>query len=159
MLNSLINKFGSTLYIQIWENRIRAVDIKTSAVFDEKPLLQVDTNKKRVVTAFGNSAFINPINPFSHPRSLLNDFHNAECLLQAIVKKLAGKKLISPAPEIIIHPMEKIEGGLTSIEIRAFTEMAYGAGAREVAIYQGKETLVISQIDFKQIVKQSMEES
>jgi len=26
--------------------------------------------------------------------------------------------------------MEKIEGGLTSIEIRAFKEMAYGAGAR-----------------------------
>ena len=134
MLSSIINKFGSILYIQIWENRFRAVDIKTSAVFDEKPLLQITTDKKSIITAFGNSAYINPINAFSHPRSLLNDFYSAERLPQAIVKKVIGKKLISPAPAIIIHPMEKIEGGLTSIEIRAFTEMAYGA--REVAIYK-----------------------
>jgi len=98
--------------------------------------------------------FSSSVNPFSHPRSLLNDFYNAERLLQAIVKKLTGKKFISPAPAIIIHPMEKIEGGLTSIEIRAFKEMAYGAGAREVAIYQAKEALKDSEINFKDIVKQ-----
>lgn len=49
MLSSLINKFGSILYIQIWENRIRAVDIKMSAVFDEKPLLQITTDKRALL--------------------------------------------------------------------------------------------------------------
>ncbi len=156
MIRSFINKFGSTLYVQIWENRIRVLDIGTNEVFDEKPLLQVETRKNgaKDVTAFGNSAYINPLNPFSHPRALLCDFFIAERLLQEIVKKLVGKKFISPAPAIIIHPMEKNEGGLTMIEIRAFREMALDAGGRDVAIYQGKVTLEASKINFKDVVKQ-----
>ena len=35
--------------------------------------------------------------------------------------------------------MEKTEGGLTMIEKRAFRELAFGAGAREVVLYQGKQ--------------------
>lgn len=38
--------------------------------------------------------------------------------------------------------MEKAEGGLTMIEIRAFREMGLGAGARDVAIYQGNNALI-----------------
>ncbi|WP_299795510.1 rod shape-determining protein [uncultured Shewanella sp.] len=156
MIRSFINKFGPTLYIQIWENRIRVVDVESNEVFDEKPLLQIETRKNgaKHVTAFGNNAYISPVNPFSHPRSLLRDFFIGERLLQEIVKKLVGKKFISLAPAIIVHPMEKIEGGLTMIEIRAFREMALGAGARDVAIYQGKGTLEPSTINFKEIVKQ-----
>lgn len=41
MIRSFIDKFGSTLYVQIWENRIRVVD--TNELFDEKPLLQIET--------------------------------------------------------------------------------------------------------------------
>ena len=156
MFRSLINKFGSTLYVQIWENRIRVVNVETNEVFDEKPLLQIEMGKNgaKDVTAFGNNAFINPLNPFSHPRALLCDFFIAERLLQLIVKKLLGKKFILCAPAIIIHPMEKNEGGLTMIEIRAFKEMGLGAGGRDVAIYQGKSTLELSQINFKELVKQ-----
>ena len=40
------------------------------------------------------------------------------------------------------------------IEIRAFREMALGAGGRDVAIYQGKVTLEASKINFKDVVKQ-----
>jgi len=156
MIRSFINKFGSTLYVQIWENRIKVTDVETNEIFDEKPLLQIETrsNGAKEVTAFGNNAYIKPLNPFSHPRALLKDFFVAERLLQIIVKKLIGKKFITPAPEIIIHPMEKTEGGLTMIEIRAFREMALGAGGRDVAIYQGKDTLDLAKINFKEIVKQ-----
>jgi rod shape-determining protein MreB len=156
MIRSFINKFGSTLYVQIWENRIRVVDINSNEFFDEKPLLQIETrsNGAKEVTAYGNNAQNKALNPFSHPRALLKDFFVAERLLQIIVKKLIGKKFITAAPEIIIHPMEKTEGGLTMIEIRAFREMGLGAGGRAVAIYQGKSTLVPAQIDFKDIVKQ-----
>lgn len=156
MIRSFINKFGSTLYVQIWENRIRVIDVETNKVFDEKPLLQIETksNGAKDVTAFGNNAYVNPTNPFSHPRALLNDFFVGERLLKEIIKKLVGKKFISPAPQIIIHPMEKTEGGLTMIEVRAFREMALGAGARNVAIHQGKDTLDIATINFKNIGKQ-----
>ncbi|MEW6997467.1 rod shape-determining protein MreB [Colwelliaceae bacterium BS250] len=155
MIRSFINKFGSTLYVQIWENRIRVVDLKTNEVFDEKPLLQIATGKNgsKVVTAFGNSAYISTVNPFSHSRALLNDFYIGERLLQLIVKKLIGKKFITSAPQIIIHPMEKTDGGLTMIEVRAFREMALGAGASEVAIHQGKDTLELSKIIFKDLIK------
>ncbi|MGS0681431.1 rod shape-determining protein MreB [Shewanella sp. 125m-7] len=156
MLRSLINKFGSTLYVQIWENRIRVIDIETNNVFDEKPLLQVETgiNGIKAITAFGNKAYINPLNPFSHPRALLSDFFVAERLLKEIMKQMVGKKFIPPAPTIIIHPMEKTEGGLTMIEIRAFREMALGAGARDVAVHQGKVPLEAATINFNDISKQ-----
>lgn len=155
MIRRFINKFGSTLYVQIWENRIRVVDIETNEVFDEKPLLQIEARKSgaKDVTAIGNKANVNPLNPFSHPRALLKDFFLGERLLQEIIKKLVGKKFIFPAPAIIIHPMEKTEGGLTMIEIRAFREMAFGAGARDVAIHQSKNALEPSMINFKDIVK------
>lgn len=157
MIRSFINSFGSTLYVQIWEHRIRVVDIKTNKVFDEKPLLQLGKthkNSSRKVVAFGNEARLNSLNPFSHPRNLFCDFEVGEKLLQEIIKKLIGKAFFSPAPAIIIHPMEKTEGGLTMIEVRAFKEMAYGAGAREVTVYQGKKTLTPSLINFEDIKKQ-----
>lgn len=155
MIRRLINKFGTTLYVQIWENRIRVLDVETNSVFDEKPLLQVETGKNgaKTVTAFGNSAYTRPINPFSHPRALLNDFFVGERLLREIIKKLVGKKFMSPAPAIIIHPMEKTEGGLTMIEVRAFQEMALGAGARDVIVYQGRDTLDPAKIHFKDMAK------
>jgi len=156
IIRHFINRFGTTLYIQIWENRIRAVDLETNNIFDEKPLLQVETNKhgKKCVTAFGNDAYRDPINPFSHPRTLLNNFYIGERLLQEIIKKLVGKKFISPAPAVIIHPMEKKLGGLTMIEVRAFREMVLGAGARDFAIHQGKHSLEPSTINFSEIAKE-----
>ncbi|MGS0689023.1 rod shape-determining protein MreB [Shewanella sp. 30m-9] len=155
MIRRLIDKLSPTLYVQIWENRIRVVDIETNGVFDEQPHLQVESSKNgaKIVTAFGNKAYVNPLNPFSHPRALLNDFFVAERLLKEIINQLAGKKLLSPAPIIIIHPMEKTEGGLTMIEIRAFREMAIGAGARDVVIHQGQESLINTEINFKELAK------
>ncbi|WP_299806115.1 rod shape-determining protein [uncultured Shewanella sp.] len=159
MFRRFIDKFSSTLYVQIWENRIRVVDIKTNVVFDEKPQLQVEQGKNgaQIVTAFGNKAYVNPLNPFSHPRALLNDFFVAERLLKEIINKLGDNKRLAPAPRLIIHPMEKTEGGLTMIEIRAFREMALGAGARDVVIHQGHEPLVNSAICFQELAKQEQE--
>ena len=72
-----------TIYIQIWENRIKVVDTVSGVVFDEAPLVAIETTKngQKVIIAVGNSAeSINSnsnvivVNPFSHPRALLNDF-------------------------------------------------------------------------------------
>lgn len=89
--------------------------------------------------------------PFSHPRSTLNDFYIAELLLNKIVKKVIPNKLFSTLPLMIIHPMEKSEGGLTAIEVRAFQGLSFRAGARDIAVYQGKDTLDISTIVFDDI--------
>ena len=42
------------------------------------------------------------------------------------------------------------------IEIRALREMALGAGARDVAVYQGENTLAASTIVFKDIALQEV---
>ena len=153
MIKNLLKMFNTTLYVQIWQDRIKVTDIKTNAVFDQKPLVQIETksNGVKFVTAIGNQAMVNVVNPFLHPRTLLNDFYVAEKLLQKIVIQLIGKKFISPIPAIIIHPMEKTEGGLTMIEIRAFEELAQGVGARKSVVYQGAE-MSISEINFEQLI-------
>jgi rod shape-determining protein MreB len=46
--------------------------------------------------------------------------------------------------------MEKLEGGLTIVEERAFKELAIGAGARDVIVYQGSE-LTIHDFNFDNI--------
>ena len=38
-----------------------------------------------------------------------------------------------------MHPMEKLEGGLTDIEKTAFKDLALGAGARNAIVYTGSE--------------------
>ena len=40
-----------------------------------------------------------------------------------------------------MHPLEKTEGGLTQIEVRALQELAAGAGAIEAHVWQGRELM------------------
>ncbi|MCP5410063.1 MAG: rod shape-determining protein [Chromatiaceae bacterium] len=160
----LLHKCGTTIYVRIWENRINFTDIQTRKSFDEKPLVAIDTKEKlkSEIVAVGNAALSNLaegieiINPFSHPRVLFTDFVVGEKLFQYALKKLLGNKLFSPAPVMIIHPMEKIEGGLTMIEVRALKELAFGAGARDSVVYVGKE-LLPHEIDYDSIKEQMRE--
>ena len=155
MLNALKKMMGSTMYVQIWENRLKITNIDTGAIFDEEPVLAIKkTNKGQpTITAFGNKASseiaedIEHVNPFSHPRSLIADFTAGEKLIQHIFKVLFDGSLFNPSPLAVIHPMEKTEGGLTQVEQRAFMELGAGAGARDVAVYQGPE-LDIHEFDF-----------
>ena len=154
MIRNFINKFSTTLYVQIWENRIKVTNTKTASIFDEKPLIdyQTKSNGKIQVLAFGNNAKPNSINPFSHPRVIFANFYAGEKLLQEIIKKLLSSSIFTPSPNIVIHPMEKTEGGLTMIEIRAFREMAHGAGAADSVIYEGNE-LQPQLINFSEMAK------
>jgi rod shape-determining protein MreB and related proteins len=154
MLKYIIGKFSSTLYIEIWEDRIKVTDMKTGTTFDEKPLVAIKTNNKgfKSISAIGNNTIyaeseinIKVVNPFSHPRTLLSDFEIGERLLRYIFQKLSRNTIFKAAPAVVIHPMEKTEGGLTMIEKRAFKELAFSAGAREAVIYQGHQ---LSRHDF-----------
>ena len=148
MLIKLIDRFGTTFYVQVWENRLKITDARTGSKFDEKPLMAVKTeaNGKKNVLAVGNAAEsyrgtpnTEVLNPFSHSRQLLCDFIAASALLQAALRQLFKGKLFSPRPAICIHPMEKCEGGLTAVERRGFRELCLSAGARDVKIYEGPE--------------------
>ena len=147
MLINIINRYKTILYVQIWEKRIKVSNIESKKIYDEQPLVAIESDKKgkKTITAIGNNASSLAlkdntvvINPFSHPRVLFSDFEVAEKLLQHIIRTLNEKKYFVPSPVIVIHPMEKTEGGLTMIEKRAFRELAFGAGARDVILYQGK---------------------
>ena len=81
--------------------------------------------------------------PFSHPRTLLGNFVNAEFFLKKLVAEIGGGLLLKPA--MLIHPLERIDGGLTQIEERAFQELAVGAGASKVKVWTG-EALTDAQV-------------
>jgi rod shape-determining protein MreB len=101
-------------YVQIFRNRVR-LSIPSKGV---------------VVEELGD---------FSHPRSILGQFVVGEQTLAKAVAKAYPGKLLKPRPALIVQPMELLEGGLTQIEERALLEMALGAGASQVRIWQGPD--------------------
>jgi rod shape-determining protein MreB len=65
---------------------------------------------------------------------LLADFTMAEHQLKGGIKKLRQSIL---SPNILIHPMELTDGGLTQVELRAFRELGLGVGGSKVATWEG----------------------
>jgi rod shape-determining protein MreB and related proteins len=68
---------------------------------------------------------------------LINDFEVAEKTLGIFLKQVDRRKIralpFSPK-ELIIHPLEKLEGGLTQIESRAFSDLGYRIMAKKVLV-------------------------
>jgi len=150
--------FSSVVYIQIWSNRIKVLNCETKLVFDEEPLIAIKDNGKgkKIIVAIGNSAksyrhdpLAEVSNPFLHPRMLFNDFVSAEKIIQYAIMQVY-KSRFKPSPKVIMHPREKLDGGINYIEVRAFKEMAYGAGALEVVVYTGAE-LSMYNLNFKEL--------
>jgi len=115
---SLLDRFTHILYIQVWEYRVRITRFPDGTVFERTPPTTM--------------------NPFSHPRTLLSHFSQAESFIRECIIESTGHGLTKAAPIVVMHPMEKLDGGLTQIERRAFLELGYGAGAREVHVYTGQ---------------------
>lgn len=89
----------------------------------------------------------------NHPRTLMGDFMEIEACFKSIVKELAPRRFLLQDPTAIVHLLESVEGGFTNVEIRAFREAAFGAGAREIFVPNNTEKLSKSQIlsrDFTQ---------
>jgi len=150
MIKNILNKYGTVLYVQIWEKRIKVTNITTKDIFDEKALVAVKSEAgKKSIEALGNNASLvtnkntTVSEPFSHKRLLLSDFTLAEKLLQYIFNTVQKRKF-GLLPRVVIHPMEKTDGGLGQIEIRAFRDLAIGAGARDVKVHLGKELSILN---------------
>jgi rod shape-determining protein MreB len=105
--------FKRTLYVQIRENRI---DVR-------------NVGESRTVQAVAQT-------PFSHPRMLVGDFTAAQACLKALADRARGAGLALKT-EMLVHPMDKLEGGLTQIEDRVFRELAAGAGASKAVVWAG----------------------
>ncbi|WP_157576953.1 rod shape-determining protein [Pseudoalteromonas rubra] len=158
MLKWIQKKFAPVLYVQIWEGKLKITDIKTKQIYEDVPLLALQSTKsgKKVIAAIGKEANeltspdIQVINPFSHPRLLFSDFHVGEKILQHAFSTFYKGKFLKLTPKTVMHPMEKTEGGLTMIEVRAFREVALGAGSADSKIHVGCP-LSITQFDFDKV--------
>jgi len=150
MIEEIINKFTTTFYIQIWKNRLKVTCVKSGKIYDDMPLVVID-NKK--ITAIGKKAstYPNAINPFSHPRVIIDDYEIAEILLRYAFDIASERKLFF-SPLGIIQVMEDMGTELTKLEKKALAEIAMNAGCRENIIYEG-ESLEIEKINFNELKK------
>jgi len=119
--------FDSELYIQIWPTKLTITKVKTGEVFQEEC-----------------------VGPFERSRLIINDFEAAEKQLRQSVRKVYENSFAPPAPRMVIHPMDLPPDGISSIEIRAFRDLAVSAGAREVKVYTGL-AIPIDDFDYKSI--------
>jgi rod shape-determining protein MreB and related proteins len=62
-----------------------------------------------------------------------------EQLVKAFIRRALEGSMLSLAPVVVMHPLGTPEGGFTQVELRAFREMAIGAGASEVVLWTGRE--------------------
>jgi len=131
------------LYIQITPDRVVIRNLRTNTTLSEvaEIALGQQGGKPRVLAVgaqAGMAAAEAPcarlVRPFAHPRSLVSDFFSAELLLKAMVRQSVGKGFLAVSPAAVMHPMGSLEGGFTAVELRAFRELALGAGAFRVQL-------------------------
>jgi len=82
----------------------------------------------------------------NHPRTLMGHFMEIEDCFKSIAKELAPRRFLLQDPTAVVHLLESVEGGYTNVEIRAFREAAFGAGAREIFVPNSNSKLSKSQI-------------
>lgn len=109
--------FVTDLYIKVSKNRFEAKNLSTDSSWQS----------------------ITPDKPFTTSRLLVGTFTAAEPALKKLVKSLLPNGLIKKSPQVVIHPVAMVEGGLSEIEDRVFRELALGSGAFKVVLHVGSE--------------------
>lgn len=143
MFTFIRSLFSKDLLIELSQNKISISVFSSDLKYEDEPFIAIEKTKKgEIVKAIGKmakqetSSNIEVTNPFQHTRSFVADFLLAEKIIQHGVFAVHKCK-VRPAPRVIMHQLEKTEGGLTNIESRVLRELAVGAGAKEVVIYLG----------------------
>jgi rod shape-determining protein MreB len=103
-----------TIYVRIYENRIH--------------IRNIDDRKEIELSAES---------PFSTRRLLIGNFTVAQTLLKKGLKMVMGKQFFAPA--FVMHPIEKLDGGLSQVEERVLRDLAIIAGAQKVVVWIGPE--------------------
>ena len=107
---------ANAVYVRVRRNqfRVRSLDSAAEATFDAQP-------------------------PFTTARLLIGQFLAAENLLKCAVKEMSKGRIFAVSPQVLIQPLEMIEGGLSEVEERVLREVAIGAGASKVVVWVGDE--------------------
>lgn len=159
MIKALVSRWQNILYVQIWAHQIQVTNVRTGAVYVDEPLVALKTLAKgrQTVYAVGAKAHqlvgqtsLTVVNPFDHPRQLLAEFEVAVSLLRYLFKLAMASNRLGLPPAVVIQPMERVEGGLTGIERRAWHELAMASGARDVVVHCGPP-LDREQIDLRRL--------
>ena len=105
--------FTKSLYVQVREDQIQIRNI------DESRSVQLHASPA-----------------FSSQGKLVDNFKAAlECLKAALTEARGSGFALSTA--VVIHPLQKVDGGLTQVEEQLFRELAIGAGASKVIVWVG----------------------
>ncbi|HDH12595.1 MAG TPA: 1-pyrroline-5-carboxylate dehydrogenase [Nitrospirae bacterium] len=117
---------SNTIYIKIYENRVYIRNI------DDRKEIELSSTS-----------------PFTTERLLIGNFTVAQTLLIKGIKIVMGKKFFVPI--ILMHPIEKIDGGLSQVEERVLKDLAIIVGAQKITLWVGQE---LTDKDVLQKVKQ-----
>lgn len=139
----------ATVYVRIGPEKISIRDVRRGTMLEEVAAIAIGGERgKKQVIAVGSEAVaaaqtradLDLYYPFRHPRVPFGDYTLAEKLLQHLVRRFVnGNGFPKPMVRVVVHPLHKLEGGLTQIENRAFRELVENAGARQVVLYEGVE--------------------
>ena len=116
---------------------LEVIDTGTTAFWSEVPNLsyQLDSNGEKVTVSIGNAAKSSDgivENPFSHPRLLIGDWLVAEMLITRVFRTINTGLGKFAKPIVIFYVKDRLEGGLTNIELRALYELMWAVRAREI---------------------------
>ena len=157
MFSKLINKLSTKLHVQISEKSLKVINLKTGYTYEDKPLIVVEKNTRGedIILAIGQDASLHPnaINPFSHPRVILDNFKMAELILRHAFVEMTERKVFF-SPIVIIEIMKKFDTPLSDIEKIALCELSTSAGARETIIHENMN-LDIQIIDYNTLRESS----
>ena len=133
------------IYVQISAELLTVKHVRSGRVISEVPEVAIGAPPNSKLLGVGSQARVaasgtdaRVVNPFGHPRTLVSDFTVAQLLVKEFIRRLNGKSFMALAPIIVIHPLGSPEGGFTQVENRAFHEMALGAGASKVTVWNGR---------------------
>ena len=140
----MLNFLSPLLYITISPELLTIRNLRTGTVISEVPEIAISDSPKPKILGVGamarTAAISEPskvLNPFAHPRTMVSDFAMAEQLLKYQVRQSVGKSFFSASPRILLHPLGDPAGGFTQVELRAFRELALGAGASQMYLKTG----------------------
>jgi rod shape-determining protein MreB len=105
---------SNTIYIKIYENRVHIRNIED-----------------------GKEIALSSESPFTTERLLIGIFTVAKALLTKGIKLIMGRKFFAPA--ILMHPLEKVDGGLSQVEEIVLKDLAISVGAQKVVVWVGHE--------------------
>ncbi|MBC7795555.1 MAG: rod shape-determining protein [Pyrinomonadaceae bacterium] len=149
---------GTIVYIRIKSSALSMRNVTEGISFEDVPLIAFSKTSKRLLQigkaakSLSNDSDAVVVNGFESPRSIIGDFGAAEKTLQHFLKKVEPQKswwqFLPFAPTMIIHPLEKVEGGLTQVEARALEDLCYRARAANVYVWTGK---ILTDAEAKQL--------